>query len=58
MSVKISWPRRLTTIEIDVLKRLIGKQDHYAAAFGSINFSNSILMKKFLLSQWMKILKM
>ena len=26
------------TIEIDVLKRLIGKQDHYAAAFGSINF--------------------
>ena len=25
-------------IEIEVLKRPIGKQDHYAAAFGSINF--------------------
>jgi D-glycero-alpha-D-manno-heptose-7-phosphate kinase len=25
-------------IEIDVLKRSIGKQDHYAASFGSINF--------------------
>jgi len=25
-------------IEIDILKRPIGKQDHYAAAFGSINF--------------------
>ena len=24
-------------IEIDILKRPIGKQDHYAAAFGSIN---------------------
>lgn len=25
-------------IEIELLKRLIGKQDHYAASFGSINF--------------------
>ena len=25
-------------IEIEILKRPIGKQDHYAAAFGSINF--------------------
>lgn len=30
--------REAAYIEIDVLKRPIGKQDHYAAAFGGLNF--------------------